>query len=213
MEHWEGIITDKTKGEHVMKSRWSSFTVCFLVMLGAFMSCFSINAATSNPESALHYYRQILSQNNNRGNFCLCYITNDNVPDLIYQKEDTKYEVYINGEKEVWGDHECQTIVYYPYTSMYKVTEKSHYSYYNKVIIDNSSYLGFGLLLDIPEPAGNAGLWKREVDSAGNHSFKYLSREEFDSILRENIGSTQPSQCIYIKNNMAHRGCFLSPGS
>lgn len=193
----------------MMKSRWSSFAVCFLIMLGVFMPCFSINAATTNPEIALHYYRQILSQNNDRGNFCLCYITNDNVPDLIYQKEDTKYEVYINGEKEYYGDHECEKIIYYPYTSMYKVIEKTNYSYINKVIVDGDHYLGFGLLINIPEPASNAGWYKREVDSAGNHSFQYLSQEEFDSILRENVGNTQPLQCKYNKNNTVNRDYYF----
>ncbi len=193
----------------MMKSQKNSLIFYIIVIFGVLLSCFSITAATSTPETALHYYRQVLAQNNNRGSFCICYITNDTVPDLVYQKDLTSYEVYINGEKEVFGDHECEKIEYYPHTSMYKVTEKGNYSYYNKVIIDSNSYLGFGLLLDIPEPADNAGLWKREVDSAGNHSFQYLSREEFNSILRENIGSTQPSQCIYIKNNAVNRDYYF----
>ena len=154
-----------------------------------------------------------------KGEFCLLYITNDNIPDLIYKSVPYDYTLYINGAYMesvcVGGPGTKLYFAYYPYKNFYKICDDKKYPSYYTVASENGLIGCYECL-----SAVSYGYYEGYIsDYDGGRSFNYnlnkwiadreITKKEFNAIKTKRADGESEKGCKFLnisKSNLAKNG-------
>ena len=160
-----------------------------------------------NKELALKIYNRELK--GRKGDFSLLYITNDNIPDLIFRNTPYDYILFVNGEFMesvcVGGPGTTLHFAYYPYKNFYKICEDNKYPSYYTVASKNRMIVCYKCLSAVSYGYYESFISDNDYGNYFNSDLnkwiadREITRKEFNSIKAKRADGVSEKQCKFIK--------------